>query len=162
MQKFLFMILSVLLLSACGPAISKTLLSQADPALTFPDLLKDPEKYRGRIVVLWGEILETSTRNGETWIEVLQRPLDWRQKPRETDLSSGRFLLHDPEFRDPAVYARGRRITVAGEVEGKRAQSLKEMQYAYPVIRPRESHLWSPESMGGPFFHLGIGVGVYR
>jgi outer membrane lipoprotein len=99
----------------------------------------------------------------QTWIEILQKPLDSQQKPQYTDVSYGRFLIHFPDFRDPAIYAPGRELTVVGEVEGVMIQKIKEMDYAYPVIVPKESHLWEPQSMTSPLFNIGIGVGgVFR
>jgi outer membrane lipoprotein len=99
----------------------------------------------------------------QTWIEILQKPLDSKQRPQYTDVSYGRFFIHFPDFRDPAIYAPGREITIVGEVEGVRIQKIREMDYSYPVIIPKESHLWQPQSMTGPFFNIGIGVGgVFR
>ena len=75
-------------------------------------------------------------------------------------MSCGRFLVHFEGFLDPAIYAKGRRITVLGEVAGKRVLPLKEMEYSYPVLLPREHYLWRPEDFyGTPSFHIGIGVG---
>jgi outer membrane lipoprotein len=108
---------------------------------------------------LGGDIVTTTVKEGETWVEVLQKPLDSGQKPEDTDVSYGRFLVHFRDFRDPAIYAGGRKITVLGQVQGKKVMPLKEMDYTYPVLIPRESHLWKPETKSGPLFHFGIGVG---
>ena len=162
MKAFLLMGLAAFL-TACAPAISKDSLRTADPALTFPMLAKDPDSYRGKNILVGGQILNTQAKDGETWVEVLQKPLDWRQEPKDTDESYGRFLIRFPGFADPAVYAAGKKITLLGEVEGKKIQRLKEMDYPYPVLLPREHHLWRPEDEGGRFhFGIGVGVGVYR
>ena len=93
-------------------------------------------------------------------MEVLQQPLDRNQKPTDTDVSYGRFLVRFEGFLDPAIYAGGKNVTVLGEVAGKRVQPLKEMEYTYPVLIPREHHLWKPEDpYSGPSFHIGIGIG---
>jgi outer membrane lipoprotein len=149
----------VAVLYACAPVISKQSLREVDPAITFQELVKDPEKYSGKVILLGGRILATAFMEGETWVEVLQQPLDWQQKPEDTDVSYGRFLIRFAEFRDPVIYAAGRRITVLGEVQGKRVLPLREMDYTYPVLLPREHHLWEPETGFGPSFHIGIGIG---
>jgi outer membrane lipoprotein len=123
-------------------------------------LAKDPESYRGKKILTGGQILAANAREGETWVEVLQKPLDWQNKPKDTDESYGRYLVRIPGFADPAIYSPGKKITVLGEVEGKKVQRLREMDYTYPVVFPLEHYLWKSEADGGSGFHLGIGVGV--
>ena len=66
--------------------------------------------------MLGGEVLVTIPRAGDTEIEVLAHRLDSGDAPERGDSSSGRFLVRTREFLDPAIYARGRRITVLGTV----------------------------------------------
>ncbi len=164
MEKPIWFLVGVMvLLSACASVISKQGLREADSKITFQVLLQDPDRQKGKVVLLGGEIITTTVKEGETWVEVLQKPLDSDQKPEDTDVSYGRFLVHFRDFRDPAIYAGGRQITVLGQVQGKKVMPLKEMDYTYPVLIPRESYLWKPEAKSGPFFHFGIGVGgVFR
>jgi outer membrane lipoprotein len=162
-KQFLVLIGLVLALSACAPPFSRSTLNQVDPQVSFQALARDPESYIGKTVLLGGNILETYMESDQTWIEILQKPLDLQQRPQHTDTSYGRLFIHFPDFRDPAIYAPGRQITVVGKVEGVRIQKIREMDYSYPVIVPNESHLWQPQSMTGPFFNIGIGVGgVFR
>jgi len=157
--RIVFLLSGIAFLTACAPAISKESLRQADPNITFQLLVKNPDRYTGKVVLLGGQIVTTVVRENETWIEVLQQPLDWQQQPQDTDISYGRFLVRFDGFLDPAVYAVGKRLTVLGEVQGKKVQPLKEMEYTYPVLFAREHHLWKPEGSSGPFFHFGIGIG---
>jgi outer membrane lipoprotein len=158
--RMVFIIGLTALLAACASAISKQSLSQVDPAISFQAVARDPERYKGKVILAGGRILSTTAREGESWVEVLQHPLDWQLKPEDTDVSSGRFLVRSQEFLDPAIYAAGKKITVVGEVWGKKVLPLKEMEYSYPVLIPREYHLWKPEApYGGSSFHFGIGVG---
>jgi outer membrane lipoprotein len=159
MKAFILMGLAALL-AACTPALSKDSLKMADPALTFRALVKDPESYRGKNILVGGQILATDTRDGESWVEVLQKPLDWQHRPKDTDQSYGRFLVRIPGFADPAIYSPGKKISLLGEVEGKKVQRLREMDYVYPVLFPREHYLWKTPAEGGSQFHFGIGVGV--
>ena len=164
MNKRVFYILGLaVFLAACASAISQQGMKQADPSISFQALQKEPERFKGKVVLVGGQIVAVTSKEGETWIEVLQQPLDWQQKPEATDVSYGRFLARFTDFRDPVIYVPGRKITVLGEVQGKKVQTLREIEYSYPVILPRESHLWKPEDpSSGPFFHFGIGVGVIR
>ena len=147
-------------LFACAPAFSRQSLDQVETKISFPILLQDPEQYRGKIVMFGGAIIQTWMEANETWVEVLQKPLDWDNRPEDTDVSYGRFFILFPGFQDPAIYAPGRKITVIGEVQGKRIDKIKDLDYTFPIILSKESHLWRPEAMGGPMFHFGIGIGT--
>jgi outer membrane lipoprotein len=161
--KAFLIIWATLLVGGCATPISEQALKQADPGITFSDLVKDPEKYRGRVVLLGGQIVTTTVKEGETSVEVVQKPLDGQHQPKDTDDSMGRFLIDYADFRDPAIYAPGRTITIVAEVQGKRTLPLKEIQYTYPVLTPRETHLWKSGDMSEPRFHFGVGVGgIFR
>jgi len=160
MKKKIFVLIGLVwALSACAPPFSRSTLDKVDPQVSFQVLARDPESYIGKNVLLGGNIIEVYMESDQTWIEILQKPLDSQQKPQYTDVSSGRFFIHFSDFRDPAIYVPGREITIVGEVEGVRIQKIKEMDYAYPVIVPKESQLWEPQSMTSPIFNIGIGVG---
>ncbi len=150
------MLTALLLLASCGPPFPKELLAQVDRAVVFPDLQKEPDRYRGRLLLLGGVIVETKNLRDGTQIEVLQRPLDGRGRPEQTDATGGRFLILTDRFHDAAVFHRGREVTVVGEAAGLRTQPLGEVEYRYPLVRSRELHLWSPYA--GPRFSIGVGV----
>ena len=150
----------VMALFACAPAFSPQSLNRVETKITFQALLRDPDQYRDRTVMYGGQIIQIWMEANETWVEVLQKPLDWENRPQDGDVSYGRFFILFPGFQDPAIYAPGRKITVIGEVQGKRVDKIKDLDYAFPVILSRESHLWQPESTSGPFFHFGIGIGT--
>ncbi len=145
-----------LVLSGCFSPLSKAVREQADPDVSFEKLQADPDAFVGRVVVLGGEIIETQTAAEGSTIEVLEKSLDRWDTPHETDRSGGRYILTSPEFLDPLVYRAGRRITVAGEVQGKRVGKIGELDYTYPVLKILEIHLWAearkhPEVYPYPF-----------
>ena len=90
---------------------------------------------------------------GETEIELLARPLDSGDAPERSDGSPGRFLARTPHFLDPAVYARGRRITVLGTVTGSEERQVGELPYRYPVVAAERIKLWPKEGpwVGGEY-----------
>lgn len=147
-------------MSACAPVISQTTMSTVDKSISFPALQQRPDGLKGRVVLLGGQIIATTVTADETWIEVLEKPIDYQQRPLDTDQSSGRFLVRFQGFLDPAIYASGRKLTVAGQVDGKVVRPLKEMNYAYPVLIAKEHYLWKPDdAYSTPRFGIGIGVG---
>jgi outer membrane lipoprotein len=141
MPFFIFVLLLFIFLSGCLP-ISKQLRAQADKTLTFQQVLKNPEAYKDKIVIWGGEVVETINQNdGTTLIIVLQRPLDWTEEP-EFRRSEGRFIILVEGYIDPYVFRRGRRITVAGEILGKKVMRLGELEYPYPHLLSKQIYLW--------------------
>jgi len=152
------------LLASCAPVISQRTLKEVDQGLSFEQLLENPEAYKGKTVLLGGNIIETQNFPERTLITVLQRPLGFRKKPAVEDKSKGRFIVYVAGFLDPAIYRPGRKITVVGSVVGKEVRPLGEIEYGYPVIEKKELYLWPAEdySVGGPRLHFGVGIGVWH
>ncbi len=137
----IFGALLIVLLSGCLP-ISSHLRAEADKALTFRQVFQNPEDYKGKIVIWGGEIIETmNQRDGTTLIVVLQRPLDWSEEP-EFRRSEGRFIILVEGFVDPFVFRKGRRISVAGEILGRKVMRLGELEYPYPLLQSKQIYLW--------------------
>jgi len=129
-------------LTGCAPVISKQLREQVAKELTLSVVAKDPEAYKGKTVLWSGVIISSVNLKEGTMIEVLQKPADMQGKPKDVDESEGRFLALYPGYLDVAIYNGGRKVTVAGEVEGKKIQRLGEIDYTYPLISAKEIHLW--------------------
>jgi len=128
-----FGLLLLILFSGCSP-ISRELRAQADRTLSFQQVFQDPEASKGKIVIWGGEIIETiNQKDGTTLIVVLQRPLDWMEEPK-IQRSEGRFIILVEGYVDPYVFRRGRKITVAGEILGRKVMRLGELEYPYPLL----------------------------
>lgn len=143
--------------AGCAPVISDDVLKGADRNLTYEEVVAEPARYTGETVVFGGTVLEVENEEGLTRVYVLQQPLSWRLRPRVSDPSGGRFIAEYDGFVDPAVYGKGREITVAGVVRKFRSGIIGKMPYYYPVIEVTEDHLWSYRD-GGP--RVGVGLGV--
>ncbi len=136
-----FGFLLLTLFSSCAP-ISKDLRAQADRTLSFRQVLKDPEAYKSKIVIWGGEIIETlNQKDGTSLLVVLQRPLDWMEEPK-IQRSEGRFIIVVEGYMDPYIFRRGRRITVGGEILGKKVMRLGELEYPYPLLQSKQIYLW--------------------
>ena len=113
----------------------------------------NPQAHQGARVILGGEIVATTTKPSETEIEVLSRPLGGGDVPERSDRTDGRFLVRAREFLDPAVYARGRRLSVLGTIAGSVERRVGEVPYAYPVVTAEQIKLWPKEFpwLGGEY-----------
>lgn len=163
MRKIKIALIALLFAAGCAPVISKDTLKTVDREIRFEDVVKDPGAFTGRSVVFGGTIISTENREGTTVIEVLQEGLNSQLKPVTPEESAGRFLAEIEGFRDPAIYAPGRGITVAGELTGAERRELGKGSFNYPVIRSREHYLWEVRGYDpGPSIGIGIGLGFWN
>jgi outer membrane lipoprotein len=69
--------------------------------------------------------------------------LDAVARPRDTDQSGGRFLACASGFYDPAVYEKGREITVVGLVEAPETRRIGEYEYQCARVKAEHVYLWA-------------------
>ena len=167
-KKVILAVILSFILSGCTSVLSSRVVQEADDKVTFTDLQKKPDRYRGTVVILGGQILDTVVKESETRVQVLQLPLGAQQRPDNTASSQGRFIVIFKRFADPLVYEKGRKITMAGVVQGGQVIMLNDRPHNVPVLLERETYLWKTEDYyypaygPGPAFQFGIGVGTGR
>ena len=137
--------LILLLLPSCVYVISKEVRREVTKDLNLREVIKAPDAYKGKVVLWGGVIIESKNLKKDTRVVVLQKDLNRWGRPKESDESQGRFIVFHPGYLDTAIYRRGREITVAGEVIGQKVLPIDEVEYSYPVLSPREIHLWREE-----------------
>jgi outer membrane lipoprotein len=142
--------------TGCAPPFPKETLDKVNRNVSFQELKKEPDKFKGTLVMLGGMIVGSKNAKEGTLIEILQKPLDSSGSPLQTDLTEGRFLIQSDTFLDPAVYHAGRLITVVAEVIGRKELPLDDIMYVYPLLILKDLHFWEPSQ--GPQFFFGIGV----
>jgi len=157
---FMLLLLAALLASCAAPPISPQVMGQVNREIGMAQLAANPEAYIGQVVLLGGRIVQTRNLPQATEVEVLQSPLNDDERPEGGDVSEGRFLIRLPGYADPAVYAPGRLITVAGRVTGVERRPLGEIEYRYPVLEALDTHLWQGRQYGYPNVFFSIGVGT--
>lgn len=167
-KKVAFAVILSFVLSGCTSVLSTSVVQEADDKVTFTDLQKQPDRHQGAVVILGGQIIETVVKESETRVQVLQLPLGAQQRPDNTASSQGRFIVIFKRFADPLIYEKGRKITVAGMVQGGQVIMLNDRPHTVPVLLERETYLWKTEDYyypaygPGPAFQFGIGVGTGR
>ena len=145
-------------MSGCAHVVSEELRKEASADISMSVLFKDPDSYIGEIVILGGNIVSSINTENETYIEMIEKPLNSRGRPEYTDISRGRFIIIYEGFLDTAIFSKGRYVTVAGEVMGKEIRPLDEIDYTYLVIKSRELHLLQPGSQ----FPIQFGIGIWH
>lgn len=146
MNKLSAILAYALLLQGCAYAVSPSLREKTDRSITFEQLLADPDRYKGKLLILGGTIVETVVKPTGTLITVSEKPLDYWGKPIRTTRTGGRFLLFHPDALDAFLYAPGRGLTVAAEVAGTTLGPLGNQTFTGPVLIVKEIRLWERSS----------------
>lgn len=93
--------------------------------------------------VRWGGlVIEVEPQAERTCIEILARELSDSARPRERDVSDGRFLACRAGFYDPEVFTRGREVTVTGTVTALTQRPIGEYTYTMPEVAADVIYLW--------------------
>jgi outer membrane lipoprotein len=73
---------------------------------------------------------------------VLSRELYSDARPSRRDGSDGRFIACGKGFYDPAVYGKGRELTVVGHVTGTEQHQVGDYNYTYARVDAENVYLW--------------------
>lgn len=136
---------ALLVLPGCitSELVTKEMESQVARDIPFEALKAEPDKFKGRVVVLGGKVLAAKRLKEGTQIEVLQLPLDGADAPiMNLPQSKGRFLAYQEAFLDPATIPEGTAVSMIVEVTGARTLPLDEVDYTYPTLKIRTLKIW--------------------
>lgn len=136
-----FILILLILIASCAP-FPKEVTQDVTEDITFAEVLKTPDAFKGRTVIWGGVIVETLPRADETLVIVRQTALDLSKQPKDLDKSEGRFLVRYKGFLDPAIYAKDRELTIVGTISGRDERAVGEYRYRYPVLDARALRLW--------------------
>ena len=157
--------LVVLGCSSSPVGIPEALQPQIDQNLTFTEVLASPGSYRGRLLLLGGEILKAKRLKAGTQVELLQLPLNKDQEPTtDRTRSQGRVLVLHQASPDPGTLTPGMLVTFVGEVSGAIIEKIDEADYRYPTLIVKHWYVWPPATVdgwrSGPFYGVYGGMGV--
>lgn len=145
----LILMVFVFLAGGCATTgLPEKMKTNLEHTIFFTEVFKDPDRFKNRMVLWGGQILEiTNTKEGTTELNILQSPLDRAGQPKSSDLSQGRFIALVDHYLDRAVYSAGRQITIIGKVQGKKVSPLGKglVNYVYPLVLCDDIYLWPKE-----------------
>lgn len=112
-------------------------LDRVDRQIQFEELRRNPDPYKGKLVILGGEIIEVRNLENRTQIEILHKPLDPNDHPISRGLSLGRFLVQESGALDPRIFHGGTFVTLIGEVKGRITVVINGTENTYPLLQNR-------------------------
>ena len=132
---------------ACGPLLSRESLKGVNRELSSSDVIEDPDSFAGETALWGGVIRETIPEPAGTKVIIDQAPLDGRGYP-DIQTTLGEFIADTPLTLDPQRYRAGRKITVAGKIDGVEEKRTGITQYPRPVLRALDIYLWDEKLWG--------------
>lgn len=111
--------------------------------------------------VRWGGVIIDTQANAEqTCIEVLSKDLTKSMRPINKVGTDGRFIACKQGFQDPEVYAKGRELTMTGQIEQLDKRKIGDFVYNYPIVATDAITLW-PQRREAGFnnYRYGFGYG---
>ena len=113
------------LASGCGPPLPRQYIQQAEPGVILTTLTAAPDRYREKVVILGGVVVEERQEGGRFWLRLKNRPLDEDYHPRLPGSmegpETGYYWLTAAHRSDlPERWRNWARMTVVGRVVGAR------------------------------------------
>lgn len=151
----LITILSLFTLQSCAflNNVPPELASVAGSDLSLITVRENITEYEGQKIMWGGKVAQTLIKPEGTLMEIVQFPLDKQLKPRNVDVSEGRFLVLEDQYLDPMIFQSGRKVTVVGVVGGPRSMKLDEITYTYPMVKADTIYLWKEEQPETRIYH---------
>ena len=150
------LLLSVSILAGCASSISKQYLAKVSYKGGFEEILNDPEKYVGKIVLMGGRIVQISASEMNSELMVLHMPLDLDHVPYNHSYSVGPYILTAARYLDPVQFEPGILLTVVARLTGSRQIKFNDKNHEIPMMHIMQIVLWEPRKKLRPNLQIII------
>ena len=142
-----YAILSCLFFVACTNVsqIPSKVVNTSIKNITYAQVLKDKDTHKNIPVRLGGLVIDVENKEKYSLVQVLFFPLNRSGEPQVDQTSGGRFVIKSPDFFDPIIYTKSRKITVEGILNGDIERTVGERTIKVPLIQSSATHLWPHE-----------------
>jgi outer membrane lipoprotein len=136
------LLVSSVLLTACVTYPVSVQVPQSVNLISYSGVQDNDTKYVGEQARWSGVIAAIKNLPSKTQLDVLYYPANASGRPLVKEEPVGRFKVFTDKFLDPAVYEKGRSITVVGTIVEKVSEKIDEYEYVYPTLERAKVHLW--------------------
>ncbi len=142
-MKLLTLGVSLVMLTGCA-SVPKQLQNEPISGMQV-NTVQGMENCKVELPVRWGGVVsKVESTNKGSYIEVVSKALSRNTRPKETDISYGRFIIFTEKFVEPKIFKSGREVTVLGNVESCVEGKIDKMDYRFPLVKTIGLHLWKP------------------
>lgn len=150
------------LMVSCAAGIPLQIADQVSWNLSFTELRREPEAYRGRVVALGGLVAHIEATDEGYRLVVHELPFKptSQYRPAVDQVPRGRFIVLIPRQSFPSDLRPGAEITVVGEILGQATAPEAGIYEGMPVLDARYVRMWGPSWWPG--FQIGVwgGIGI--
>lgn len=143
-----FLFLAVCATEGCRPPVPPRYLAQAEKDVTLTALMAHPDRYRDKVVMLGGVVVEERLDQDQLWVRLKNRPLDDTYRPHrpvtQDSPEAGYFwVTASSRSRFSGQYRHWARITVVGRVVGTWSASPHGASDSEPVLSLLYARGWT-------------------
>jgi len=144
------------LVAGCAAGIPPPLAGQVSWNLSFVEIRRLPESYRGRVVALGGIVthIEADDQGYRGIVNELPFEGSSRYRPAVDQLPRGQFIVLIPRHEYPKDLRPGAEVTVVGEILGQGTSSETGVEEGVPLLEERYIKVWGPSWW--PRFQIGV------
>lgn len=125
--------------AGCTSVVPEALRSQLDRSVTYAQLSHDPESYRGRLVLVGGEVTRADFAGRDLALTLADRPISpMDESPTLGAASRGDLVVRVPNGARAAI-REGNVVTVVGIVLGREAAADPT---SAPYLEARHIYVW--------------------
>lgn len=136
-------------LAGCSSVVPDALRAEVDPRLMYAQFAGDPDHYRGRLVLVGGEVLRVQPTGRDLELTLAERPLSpLDESPLLSRASQGDVVVLVPGAAR-AGFREGQVLTVVGAVMGRESPADPQSP---PRLEARHIYVWavgSPRPFAG-------------
>jgi outer membrane lipoprotein len=137
-----FLAVVLLGVTGCTHVLPPAAREEVNPYLDLQMVKESPDSHMGQTLLVGGLIVGHEGTPQGSRLEVLSYTLDRWGRPLRADEDTGRFLAESERILDPALYEKGRQVTLSGRVLGELTRPLGDSIYRYPLLEVRAIYLW--------------------
>lgn len=119
----------------------------------FAAVIAQPNDYDGHKVRWSGTIAAVENQGMDATVLVIaSRALNNEGKPLADAGSRGQFMAKVNHYLNPAIYAKGRSVTVDGTIVGSESRAIGNGPDSYPYVAADDYYLWPGAQQAASYY----------